>query len=104
MRSIPKHKLTRLSDSSQRHITRVLGARTALQEELEEALRAYKRPFLRVSTSTDRLESLIKKEMDLYGCEGTRGHFLQFAYNSLLTLVPTSVESEVIFSCWVHSN
>ena len=58
----------------------------------------YKRPFLLVSTSTDRLESLIKKEMRLYGCRGTRGHFLQFAYNNLLTLVPTSVESERAFS------
>ena len=60
---------------------RVLGAWTTLQEELEEALRACKRPFLRVSTSTDRLESLIKNEMNLYGCGGTRGQSLQFVYN-----------------------
>ena len=57
--------------------------RTTLQEELEEALRACKRTFLRVSTSTDRLESLIMKEMGLYGCGETRGQFLQFAYNTL---------------------
>ena len=50
------------------------------------------------STPTDTLESLIKKEMDLYGCGEQRGQFLQFAYNSLLTLVPTSVESERVFS------
>ena len=49
--------------------------------------------------STDRLESLIKKVMDLYECGGTSGQFLQFPYNSLLTLalVPTSVESEGAF-------
>ena len=55
-------RLMRLSGCSQRGITRVLGARTILQEELEEALRACKRPFLCVSTSTDYLESLIKKD------------------------------------------
>lgn len=48
--------------------------------------------------STDRLESLIKKEMDLYDCDGTRGKFLHFAYDSLFTLVPTSVDSEKAFS------
>ena len=53
---------------------------------------------MRVSTSTDRLESLIKEEMGLYGCGGTMGQFLQFAYNSLLTLMPTSVEPERAFS------
>ena len=53
---------------------------------------------MRISTSTHRLESLIKKEMGLYGGGGTRGQFLQFAYNNLLTLVPTSVESERAFS------
>ena len=65
-------RLTRLSATSQRRITRVLGARTTLQEELEEALRACKHPFLRVSTSIDRLESHIKKEMDLYVCWGNK--------------------------------
>ena len=55
------------------------AANTTLQEELEKALRACKRPFLRVSTSSDRLESLIKKEIDLYECGGTRSQSLQFA-------------------------
>ena len=53
-----------------------------------------------VSTSTDRLESLIKKEKDFYGRGGTRGQFLQFGFNinSLLRLMPTSVEPEGAFS------
>ena len=59
-------------------------ANTTLQEELEEALRACKRPFLRVSTIyryiAYRLESLIKKEMDLYEYGQIRGNFLQFAH------------------------
>ncbi|GBP38309.1 hypothetical protein EVAR_29253_1 [Eumeta japonica] len=72
---------------------------TSLQEELEETLRASKTesPFKPVSTSLDRLESVIKKEMDLFECGGTKGRFLQFAYNSLITL-PISVESERAFS------
>ncbi|GBP55622.1 hypothetical protein EVAR_35857_1 [Eumeta japonica] len=73
---------------------------TSLQEELEETLRASKTesPFKPVSTSLDKLESVIKKEMDLFECGGTRGRFLQFAYNCLITLLPTSVESERAFS------
>lgn len=72
----------------------------SLQEELEETLRASKSPFARISTSTslDKLESTIKKEMDLFECGGTRGRFLQFAYNCFATLLPTSVESERAFS------
>ena len=68
-------RLARLSGSSQRRITRVLGARTTLQEELEETLRACEGPLLSVSTSTDRLESLIKKKMHLYGCGETGVNF-----------------------------
>ena len=90
-------RLTRLSGSSQRRITHVWYL-TTLQEEFEKTLRACKRPFLRISTSTERLESLIENEIVLYECGGTRGQFLQFAYNSLLTLVPTGVESERAFS------
>lgn len=57
-------------------------------------------PFARIYTSTslDKLESTIKKEMDLLECGGTRGRFLQFAYNCFATLLPTSVESERAFS------
>lgn len=71
-----------------------------LQEELEESLRTHETSFLHVSTSTslDKIELLIKKEMDLYECGGTRGSLLEFAHNCLLTLVPTSVESERAFS------
>ena len=81
-RSIPIHKLARSREIDEierqqpaMHITRILGARTTLQEELEKALRACKRTFLHVSTSTDSLESLIKKEMDLYGCGEQRVNF-----------------------------
>lgn len=81
---------------------RVIAAQnyTSLQEELEETLRASKTesPFKPVSTSLDKLELLIKKEMDLFECGGTRGRFLQFVYNCLITLLPTSVESERAFS------
>jgi hypothetical protein len=70
----------------------------SLKEELEQTLRASKSPFTRVSTSLDRLESVVKKEMDLFECGGTRGRFLQFAYNCFATLLPTSVESERAFS------
>ncbi|GBP55689.1 hypothetical protein EVAR_18981_1 [Eumeta japonica] len=47
---------------------------TSLQEDLEETLRASKTesPFKPVSTSLDRLESVIKKEMDLFECGGTK--------------------------------
>ena len=101
LRDQSRNKLTRSYEIEQQqpatHYACTLDARTTFQDKLEEALRACKRPFLRVSTSTVRLESLIKKEMDLYECGGTSGQFFKFAYNSLLTLVPTSVESERAF-------
>ncbi|KAL4719362.1 hypothetical protein ACJJTC_011829 [Scirpophaga incertulas] len=48
-----------------------------LQEELKETLRASKSPFARISTSTslDKLESTIKKEMDLFECREQGGDF-----------------------------
>ncbi|KAL4713486.1 hypothetical protein ACJJTC_010471 [Scirpophaga incertulas] len=49
----------------------------SLQEELKETLRASKSPFARISTSTslDKLESTIKKEMDLFECREQGGDF-----------------------------
>lgn len=110
--SIPKHNMTRsrsrltgLGGNGQRCYTHPLAATAtqsnpSLQEELEETLRASKSDFTHVSRSTslDKLESVIKKEMDLFECGGTRGRYLQFAYNCLITLLPTSVESERAFS------
>ena len=39
-----------------------------------------------------------KKEMSLFEGGGTRGMYMQMAYNSLLTIPPSSVESERAFS------
>ncbi|GBP40859.1 RNA-directed DNA polymerase from mobile element jockey [Eumeta japonica] len=76
----------------------VLLLHKLIQEELEETLQVSKSPFPRVSTSLDKLESFIKKGMDLLECGGTRGRFSQFAYNCLVTLLPTSVELKRAFS------
>ena len=42
--------------------------------------------------------AMVKKEMSLFEGGGTRGMYMQMAYNSLLTIPPSSVESERAFS------
>lgn len=70
----------------------------SLQEELQETLTAaFKEPRDRTLT-TNSLESLIKKEMNLYESGGSKGELLQFADDCLRSVVPTSVESERAFS------
>lgn len=70
----------------------------SLQEELENTLNEYKRSQPVPIPSTSTLESIIKKEMHLFEYGGSRGKYLQFAYDCLLSMVPTSVESERAFS------
>ena len=70
----------------------------SLQEELQETLTAaFKEPRDRKLT-TNSLEALIKKEMNLYESGGSKGELLQFVDNCLRSVVPTSVESERAFS------
>ena len=69
----------------------------SLQEELQETLTAFKEPRDRKLTMNS-LESLIKKEMNLYESGGSKGELLQFADVCLRSVVPTSVESERAFS------
>ncbi|CAH0405771.1 unnamed protein product [Chilo suppressalis] len=71
----------------------------SLEEELQETLTAFKEPRDRDrKLTTNSLESLIKKEMNLYESGGSKGELLQFADNCLRSVVPTSVESERAFS------
>lgn len=42
--------------------------------------------------------SILKKEMALFKSVGKRGHHLKLAYQYLMTIPPTSVESERAFS------
>ncbi|CAG4969527.1 unnamed protein product [Colias eurytheme] len=66
------------------------AGKLSLQEELEEAITACKDP----RKAKISLDQLLKKEMNLYESGGSKGELLQFAYNFLTTIVPTSVESE----------
>lgn len=70
---------------------------TSLQQELEQALKACNELQPKALIS-DKMDAILKKEMNLYEYGGDRGQYLKFAFNSLLTFVPTSVEAERAFS------
>jgi hypothetical protein len=44
------------------------------------------------------LVKIIKKEMNLFENGGTRGHHLELAFKYLMSIPPTSIESERAFS------
>lgn len=74
----------------------------SLQDELEMTLTSVKSSGSTVqrprSTNTSHLEARIKQEMNHFESGGSKGPYLQFAYNALITIVPTSVEAERAFS------
>lgn len=73
--------------------------KTALEMELQEAIqRAISSAHSQKSQGKQNLLSTIKKELALLQNGGTRGVHLQIVYDSLLTIRPTSVESERAFS------
>lgn len=81
------------------------AAPMSLQDELELTLTSMKRSGGSTaqqprSGNVSNLETLIKKEMNYFesgGLKGTYRTYLQFTYNSLMTIVPTSVEAERAF-------
>ena len=50
----------------------------------------------------ETLESKLQKKMTLYENEGKCGNYLERAYSYLMTINPTSVESEQAFSSAGH--
>lgn len=75
----------------------------SLQDELELTLTNLK------STGTpqprsghNNLDILIRKEINYFESGGLKGTYLQFVYNALMTIVPTSVEAERAFSAAGH--
>jgi len=72
----------------------------SLQQRLEMLLKASQCPLQIVPQSdTDRrIQAAIKTEKTLFAKTGNRGHFLQLAIDSLMTVPPTSVEAERAFS------
>lgn len=68
-----------------------------LEEKLNLAI-LEKMSSLPKSKITNRLEVSIKKEIRFFEEEGIRGHYLKSVYDFLLTIPPTSVESERVFS------
>jgi len=71
-----------------------------LQERLEMAINdeIKIKSTPKKTNSNNNLAKMIRKEMSIFEAEGTRGTNLQFAYDCLLTIPPTSVESERVFS------
>lgn len=79
------------------------SATLSLQDELQLTLTNLK------STGTpqfrsghNNLDILIRKEMNYFESGGQKGTYLQFVYNTLMTIVPTSVEAERVFSAAGH--
>lgn len=67
-----------------------------ISDELNEAIKKAHLPRIPIRCQT--LSVKIQKEMLLFENGGTRGDFLQRAYEFLMTIKPTSVESERAFS------
>ncbi|CAG5047193.1 unnamed protein product [Parnassius apollo] len=78
------------------------AAPMSLENELKLTLTSIKNPGSTAqpprSGSMSNLEVLIKKEINYFESGGLKGTYLQFAYNALMTIVPTSVEAERAFS------
>lgn len=66
-----------------------------LQDSLTNFMSHAHRP---TTASSPQLTAMIKKEMSLFEGGGARGKCLQAAYDCLLSIPPSSVESERAFS------
>lgn len=71
-----------------------------LKQELEKELSASYPPIKNKSKISrgKNIESELKKQMHNFESDGTRSHLLELVYQYLLTIPPTSVESERAFS------
>lgn len=71
-----------------------------LKNKLDDAIKAALDPSSvgRVMPAPPKLRDIIKNEMTLFENGGCRGRFLESCYQYLLTVPPTSVESERAFS------
>lgn len=67
--------------------------KTILQEEIENSMKTPE-----PAIHNQDLDAILKKEMSLYENGGIRGRYLESVYKYLLTVPPTSVESERAFS------
>jgi hypothetical protein len=77
------------------------GREMDLEAELETAITKAVASVVKTQTSSvlaDNLDGLINKEWSLHISGGGRGRILQKLYEALLTIPPTSVESERVFS------
>jgi hypothetical protein len=69
-----------------------------LQQVLTTSVTELYKPPLNSNLTVASKNAMVKKEMSLFEGGGTRGMYMQMAYNSLLTIPPSSVESERAFS------
>jgi len=73
----------------------------SVEEEMDLAIRSStSHPVTNTSASTNSKELLkvIRQEMTLFENGGTRGRYLQLAYDYIMSIPPTSVEAERAFS------
>lgn len=68
-----------------------------LKEKFQQQIEKSQEIKLEIQKLND-LMSIFKKEMALFESIGKRGHHLELAYQYLLTIPPTSVEPERVFS------
>jgi hypothetical protein len=69
-----------------------------LKEKLELEIGKSKRTIDPITQKETDLIKIIKKEMNLFENGGTRGHHLELAFKYLMSIPPTSIESERAFS------
>jgi len=88
-------------ESSQELMVDIVNPEKDLKEQLIEAIKKTKdavhTPNLN-SNNTRSQTAIIKKEMSLWETTGAKGSLLTATYHSLLSIPPTSVESERAFS------
>ena len=70
----------------------------SLEEEMDSELKREMKSFEPSNQGLSPLLQTIKKEMELFESGGSRGCNLQFVYEVLLNIKPTSVKSERVFS------
>jgi len=74
-----------------------------LQEKLELEIVKSKRTIDRQTQKETDLIKIIKKEMNLFENDGTHGHHLELAFQYLMSIPLTSIESERAFSAAAYT-
>lgn len=83
-------------ENNDRNLETVVTSHCTIEERLKEAIEGFM--SVKPTVASTGLVNLLSKEISIAEQGGNRGQFLELAYQFLLTVPPTSVEAERVFS------